>query len=74
MFLEPLPFINFIFAIFAFAALFAIIGVPQPETDRPLAVVGMVSPNSAAETAKLKPGDQIVQIGNEKISFFKGRN
>ncbi len=65
------PFINFIFAIFAFAALFAIIGVPQPETDRPLAVVGMVSPNSAAETAKLKPGDQIVQIGNEKISFFK---
>ena len=65
------PFINFIFAIFAFAALFAIIGVPQPETDRPLAVIGMVSPNSAAETAKLQAGDQIVQIGNEKISFFK---
>ena len=65
------PFINFIFAIFAFAALFAFIGLPHPETDKPLAVVGMISSNSAAETAGLKPGDQIVRIGREKITYFK---
>ena len=65
------PAINFIFAIVAFAGLFMTLGVPEPVSDQPpLAMVGNVSPGGAAEKGGLKMGDQIVQIGNEKVTYF----
>jgi len=65
------PFINFLFAIFAFAALFMTIGVPEAVSDKPpLAVVGNVSPGSAADTGGLKAGDQIIQIDNKNVTYF----
>lgn len=64
------PFINFIFAIVAFTVLFTFVGLPEPENNKPLAVVGMISPNSAAEAAGMERGDHIVRIGGEKISYF----
>jgi len=64
------PFINFVFAVLAFAALFMTLGVPEPVSDKPLAVVGAVSANSAASAGGLKMGDQIIQIGDSKVSYF----
>jgi len=64
------PFINFIFAVLAFAALFMTLGVPEPVSDKPLAVVGAVSPNSAAAAGGLKMGDQITRIGDSNVSYF----
>mgnify|MGYP001166280895 FL=1 len=64
------PFINFIFAVLAFAGLFMTLGVPEPVSDKPLAVVGAVSPNSAADAGGLKPGDQIIQIDESNVTYF----
>ena len=64
------PLINFLFAVFAFSFLFSIIGKPSPVSDSPLAVVGSVSPGSAAANSDLRKGDQIVKIDNSKISYF----
>ena len=61
---------DFIFAIFAFSILFSLIGTPSPISNTPLAVIGNVSPGSAAANADLKRGDQIVQIDDLRISFF----
>ena len=64
------PLINFLFAVFAFSFLFSVIGKPSPVSKSPLAVVGNVSPGSAAAKSDLKTGDQIIQIDKTKISFF----
>ena len=64
------PLINFIFAVFAFATLFIFIGVPEIVSDKQLAIVGNVLPGSAADAGGLKPGDQIVKIDNNKITYF----
>jgi regulator of sigma E protease len=64
------PAINFIFAIVAFALLFMTIGVPNSSINKLLAIVGNVSSGSAAAIGGLKTGDQITQIGDEKINYF----
>lgn len=60
------PAANFIFAIVAFAAVFATIGqsVTQP-------VVGQIMPGSAAAAAGLKPGDRFVAVDGNQISRFE---
>ncbi|HEC90459.1 MAG TPA: RIP metalloprotease RseP [Alphaproteobacteria bacterium] len=60
------PIANFIFAILVFAALYSTIGRP-----RPLAVVGRVMAQSAAEKAGFKSGDLIVDINGETIAWFE---
>ena len=64
------PLINFIFAVIAFALLFIFLGVPEPVSERPLAIVGSVSSGSAADNGGLKSGDQIVKIEEQKIIYF----
>jgi regulator of sigma E protease len=65
------PFINFLFAVVAFAALFMFLGVPEPVSDNPpLAVVGNVSPGSAADNGGLKSGDQIISINSKNVTYF----
>ncbi|MEE3000035.1 MAG: RIP metalloprotease RseP [Pseudomonadota bacterium] len=64
------PLINFIFAILAFTVLFVFLGIPEPVSDKPLAVVGNVSSGSAADTGGLKSGDQIIAIDQNKIMYF----
>jgi len=59
------PIVNFIFAIFAFAILASVIG-----TTRPLAGVGKVLPESAAEQAGFQNGDKIFKIENQKVIYF----
>ncbi len=60
------PFANFLFAIVLLTGLFAIAGVPTP-----LAGVGTVQPDSAAAEAGLQPGDRIVAIDGESITWFE---
>ena len=62
------PLFNFIFAIFAFACLFVVMGVPELDTDKQLAIVGDVLPASSAEIGGLQAGDQIVKIDNNNIT------
>ena len=64
------PLINFIFAIFAFALLFIFMGVPEPISDKQLAIVGNVQPGSAADLGGLKSGDHIIRIDQKKITYF----
>lgn len=65
------PFINFVFAVFAFAMLFIFAGVPQIDPDKPLlAVVGSVTAGSAADTAGLQRGDLFIEVAGEKINVF----
>ncbi len=59
------PAVNFIFAIFAFAVLAGFVG-----TAVPLAYVGEVIEDSAAKTAGLIEGDQLLAINDEQISYF----
>jgi regulator of sigma E protease len=59
------PIVNFIFAIFAFAILAGAIG-----TAVPLAVVGKVFKDSAAEIAGFTPGDKFISINEEKVTLF----
>ncbi len=60
------PIANFVFAAILVAGLAAIIG-----TARPLAVVGEVQADSAAEAAQLQPGDRIVAIDGEEVEWFE---
>lgn len=59
------PFTNFLFAILAFMAIFAIVGYP---TDT--ATVGRVIPGSPAAAAGLQPGDRIVEIDGTAIATY----
>jgi len=59
------PFINFLFAIFAFMAIFAIIGYPTAT-----ATVDGVVQNSAAARAGIAPGDRIVEVNGNEIDTF----
>ena len=60
------PAINFLFAILAFAAFFAVSGAPQTPP-----VVATVQPGSAAEQAGIQPGDRIVSIAGRGVSRFE---
>jgi len=60
------PAANFIFAIVAFAAVFATVG--QSVT---IPVVGKVMPNSSAATSGLLPGDRFVSVDGTPISRFE---
>jgi len=59
------PAVNFIFAIFAFAVLAGVVGNAVP-----LAAVGKVSQDSAAETAGFMPGDRFLAIDGENVKYF----
>ncbi len=60
------PAANFIFAVVAFALVFATVGqsVTQP-------IVGQVMPGSAAAAASLQPGDKFVAVDGTKIARFE---
>ncbi|MCE2510098.1 MAG: RIP metalloprotease RseP [Alphaproteobacteria bacterium] len=60
------PIANFLFAILAFAILFATVG--QPYTA---ATIGSVQPDSAAEEAGLKAGDIVRRIDGATIDRFE---
>ena len=60
------PLANFAFAIVLLTGLFAIAGLPMP-----LAGIGSVQPESAAAEAGLEPGDRIVGIDGETITWFE---
>ncbi len=59
------PFTNFLFAIVAFMAIFAINGYPTAT-----ATVGSLLPNSPAASSGLQPGDQIVAVNGSGIDTF----
>ena len=59
------PLANFIFAIVLLTGLFAIAGMPTP-----MAGIGTVQAESAAAEAGLEPGDRIVGINGESITWF----
>ena len=59
------PIVNFVFAIFAFAILAGAVG-----TAVPLAAVGTVFKDSAAEIAGFKSGDRFISINEEEINLF----
>jgi regulator of sigma E protease len=58
-------FMNVVFAVIAFIIAF------MHGVERPAPIVGMVTPNSAAEKAGLKTGDEIVRINGEDIMTFQ---
>ena len=60
------PIANFLFAIVLLAALFGIAGNP-----RPLAGVGNVQPGTAAAEAGIVPGDRILSIDGETVTWFE---
>lgn len=65
------PFVNYVFAVLAFAVLFMTAGMPQTDPNEPLpAIVGSVSSGSPAEQAGLRMGDRIVSASGEKIQLF----
>ncbi len=60
------PIANFLFAIVAFALVYSAFGNPVP-----LAVVGGVMPDSAAEAAAFKSGDRILAIDSIAVTTFE---
>ena len=60
------PAANFLFAIFALAMLFMIVG--QPYTPP---VIDQVVPDGAAAAAGMQPGDRVVQLDGRKIDRFE---
>ena len=60
------PIANFLFAIVVLAALFGIAGNPMP-----LAGVGNVQSGSAAAEAGIVPGDRILSIDGEAVTWFE---
>ena len=61
------PIANFLLAMVLFAGLFGFVGIPAA----PLAAVGVVQPESAAAEAGLQPGDRILSIDGEAITWFE---
>jgi regulator of sigma E protease len=59
------PFVNFVFAIFAFIGIFGTIGVPTT----PAVVTGVVE-GRAADRAGILPGDKVVSIDGRQIETF----
>ena len=45
-------------------------GVPELVSDKQLAIVGNVLPDSAADAGGLKSGDQIIKIDDNNIIYF----
>jgi len=62
------PAMNFIFAFFAYAVLFATVGVDLP-SNQPR--VGGVSAGLPAEHAGLKAGDRIVSVGGQPVETWE---
>ena len=60
------PFVNFLFAILVYVAMFASYGEPRTPP-----VISAVSQGSAAERAGLRPGDRIVEINGQGIERFE---
>ena len=60
------PLANFIFAIIVLGLLFGIAGTPSP-----LAGIGSVQTESAAETAGFENGDRVVSINGEEVRWFE---
>lgn len=60
------PIANFIFAIFAFFALFLISGKPST-----LPVIGQVLPGSAAEKSGLQTDDRILEVNGTTVDSFE---
>jgi regulator of sigma E protease len=60
------PIANYILAIVLWTFLFSTTGYP----GQLLAGIGSVAPQSAAAIAKMMPGDRIVEINNQKVTFF----
>ncbi|BDS07256.1 zinc metalloprotease [Oceaniferula spumae] len=56
----------------AFATAFIVWGVGKPDTRLTQTTIGYVEKDSAAEKAGLKPGDEIVSIGSNKIDSWAG--
>ncbi len=60
------PLMNFVFAIFAYWAMF-LVGVPGL-----LPVIGNVEPSSIASKAGLLSGDRIVSVGQQSVATWEG--
>jgi regulator of sigma E protease len=58
------PMANFLLAIIIFTAFFSLAGTPRTN------IVGAVSPDSAAATARLQPGDKIVSVAGHSTPTF----
>ena len=58
------PVANFLLAIIIFAAFFSLLGTPRTN------VVGTVSPNSAAASVGIQPGDRILSIAGRATNSF----
>jgi regulator of sigma E protease len=58
------PVANFLLAIVIFASFFWLVGTPQTN------IVGAISPNTAAATAGLQPGDKILSIAGRDTPTF----
>lgn len=60
------PLFNFILAIFVFMLIAVLAGVPVKEP-----VLGKISPDSPAESAKLQQNDLVLSINGEKVETFE---
>lgn len=60
------PLANILFALVVLLGLFAAVGAPAP-----LPVVGSVQPGSAAAEASFAPGDVVLAIGDEPVTWFE---
>ena len=60
------PIANFLFAIVLLAGLFGIFGAPAP-----LSAIGTVQEDSAAAEAGFQPGDLILRIDGEAVTWFE---
>jgi regulator of sigma E protease len=60
------PLANFLLAVLLFAGVFAAAGLPAP-----LAAVGQVQPDSAAALAGFQPGDRVIAIEGEPVTWFE---
>jgi len=64
------PFVNILFALLVFAALYFMGGRDQPFSNMTTSI-GAVDPKSELYNDGFRPGDQILQYGSEKVTGFK---